>query len=381
MSQYRKSEIVSGLFITLAAVVFALFAFKVGRFDLLGLFRAEAVRCRAYFLDVKTLQVGSKVTVGGRNVGEVTDLRLVEGPWPIDQSPAGRTPAGETGRTNRLVNEVTFELTYRELRLEPRTALVTIAQDSLLSPHFLRLDPGRWPAEQPPRHIFEAELPDGTVIASGEGASIDDLVAIAQPAVQDFAAILQTLNREVLTPENMKTIGRLLVRLDDTVGQGQEILAKLDRGLLAPDNVEALDRMVHNLDAALADGRAAAARLDRILDAERDPRLDHILTDAAAATRELRENLDAVSGDLRRLLGTADRVLGDTETELAEAARRLQRALWQGEMALRKIRANPAVLLFGDDETDLEARDLDMTEIRLQGRARPYEQRDEKEEP
>ena len=49
-------------------------------------------------------------------------------------------------------------------------------------------------------------------------------------------------------------------------------------------------------------------------------------------------------------------------------------------MALRKIRANPAVLLFGDDETDLEARDLDLTEIRLRGRARPYEQRDERED-
>ena len=34
-----------------------------------------------------------------------------------------------------------------------------------------------------------------------------------------------------------------------------------------------------------------------------------------------------------------------------------------------------------DDETDLEARDLDLTEIRLRGRARPYEQRDERDEP
>ena len=60
--------------------------------------------------------------------------------------------------------------------------------------------------------------------------------------------------------------------------------------------------------------------------------------------------------------------------------RRLQRALWQGELALRKIRANPGVLFWGDDETDLEARDFDMTDLRLRGRARPYEQRDERDD-
>ena len=96
---------------------------------------------------------------------------------------------------------------------------------------------------------------------------------------------------------------------------------------------------------------------------------------------ELRTSLDAISTDLQLLLTKADRLVEDTDTEMVEATRRLRDALWQGEMALRKIRANPAVLLFGDDETDLEASDLDLTEIRLRGRARPYEQRDERDEP
>ena len=159
MSSYRRSEIVSGLFVVLAAVVFGLFAFKVGRFDLMGLLKDDAITCRAYFPNVKTLQVGSKVRVGGREVGEVIGLVLVEGSTP----PATQDPGG----LERLVNEVTFELMYPELRLDAGSARVRLAQESLLAPHFLELDPGRWPANQPPATLFEADLPDVVVIAFG----------------------------------------------------------------------------------------------------------------------------------------------------------------------------------------------------------------------
>ena len=78
MSSYRRSEIVSGLFVTLAAVVFALFAFKVGRFDLMGLLKDKAITCRTYFANVKTLQAGSKVRVGTRIIAapEAAQIRL-----------------------------------------------------------------------------------------------------------------------------------------------------------------------------------------------------------------------------------------------------------------------------------------------------------------
>ncbi len=376
MSDYRKSEVVSGLFITLAAVVFALFAFKVGRFDLMGLLKPEAVGGRAYFRDVKTLQVGSKVKVGGRDVGEVTGLQLVSRrARPRGLGRRGR-PGPGPGR-HRLVNEVTFELTYPGLRLDLETAGVTISQSSLLAPHFLELDPGEWPPEAPPPALFDAGLEDGTVFSSAEAAGLGDIMVRAGPAIDELTDILRTLNRDVLTPDNVDSVGRALGGLDQALVEGHELISTLNRGVLAPDNVEAVNRMVHNLDQAVADGRSAAARLDALLV---DPRLDAILTDVAAASGELHTSLEAISADLQLLLAKADRLIGDTDTELVEATRRLREALWQGEMALRKIRANPAVLLFGDDETDLEASDLDLTEIRLRGRARPYEQRDERDE-
>ena len=371
MSEYRRNEIVSGLFVTLAAVVFGLFAFKVGRFDLMGLLKGEALSARTYFLNVKTLQEGSQVRVGGREVGEVVGLRLVEDPTP---------EAADGGGLRRLVNEVTFELTYPELRLDPATARVLLAQDSLLAPHYLELDPGRWPRSAPPQPIFEAGLAAGLVLTSEEALGIEELMAKAPPVIDELTAVLEKLNRQLLTPENIQAVSQAFHDLEGAVAEGRQIATTLNRGLLAPDNVAALDRMVHDLEAALADGRSVAARLDAFLDAEQDPRLDRLLTELTATTEQMRANLDAVTADLRGLLQNTDRVVGEVETELAEASRRLQQALWQGEMALRKIRANPALLFFGDDETDLEARDLDLTEIRLRGRARPYEQRDERDE-
>ncbi len=373
MSSYRRSEIISGLFVVLAAVVFALFAFKVGRFDLMGLLKDDAVTCRTYFANVKTLQAGSKVRVGGREVGEVTGLVLVEAPTEI--------AAEDPGGLKRLVNEVTFELSYAQLRLDADTARVRLAQESLLAPHFLELDPGRWPAAAPPATLFEAGLPEVVVIASEAGVGIEELMALARPAIDELGILIRTVNEKLLTEDNLGAIGRALGELDGVIAEGRQIATTVNRGLLAPANVAAIERTIHNLDGAVADGRSVATRLDALLEGEQDPRLDDLLAEAKATTSELRENLNAVSADLRKLLKNTDRVVGQTETEIAEATRRLRRTLWQGEMALRKIRANPALLFFGDDETDLEARDLDLTEIRLRGRARPYEQRDERDDP
>lgn len=206
------------------------------------------------------------------------------------------------------------------------------------------------------------------------------MLSLARPAIGEITDILRKVNREVLTPHSIGALTRALSGLDQTLQEGYQAIATLNREVLAVDNVESVDRMIHNLDHAVADGRAITARLDSLLDAERDPRFDSILSDLAALTGELREDLDSATGDLRRVLDSTDRVLGSAETELAESTRRLNRTLWQGEMALRKIRANPSLLFFGDDETDLEAGDFDRTDIRLRGRARPYEQRDEWDE-
>ena len=78
MADYRKHEILSGLFIMIAVVVFSLFAFKVGDLDLFALFRGEALDCRAFFTDVKSLNTGAAVKIGGQRVGKVTGVEKQE---------------------------------------------------------------------------------------------------------------------------------------------------------------------------------------------------------------------------------------------------------------------------------------------------------------
>lgn len=49
------------------------------------------------------------------------------------------------------------------------------------------------------------------------------------------------------------------------------------------------------------------------------------------------------------------------------------------EQASKRIRANPAILLFGAEETPEERRRADETELRLRGRARRYDKEPPKE--
>ena len=84
-----------------------------------------------------------------------------------------------------------------------------------------------------------------------------------------------------------------------------------------------------------------------------------------------------MQADLQAVIKNADGLLSDNRADVAESIRRLRRGMWQAEMALRKIRTNPSVLLFGDEETDYEAREIDETQGRYGGRAPPFGGRDE----
>ena len=81
MVDYRKHEILTGLFIIAAILVFALFSFKVGGLDLLKPFRGRTLACWSDFPDVKGLEVSANVLAGGRKVGRVTAIELA-GPKP-----------------------------------------------------------------------------------------------------------------------------------------------------------------------------------------------------------------------------------------------------------------------------------------------------------
>jgi hypothetical protein len=351
MSDYRRSEIVSGLFVCLAIVVFMFFAFKVGGFDLLGLFRGKALACKAYFTDVKTLAPGVDVKVGGQPVGKVMSVRMVARaltPEQVEQLRAfheEKAAGGLTAGMLRQLVEVGFELNDPTLKLNPERARVSLNQGSILATHFLELDPGEWLETETPLGILEANFPQDLVIGSREGTGFEELVAIMKPVVREFDATLKTINGRLLNEDNAAAVGSILKNLDKTVASGRDL----------------------------------AERLDTLFDRARDPRLQETIDSVAGASAQLKVQLETLQADVHGFLASATGVLNDNRAELAEVTRRLRRTMWQAEMAMRKIRANPAVLLFGDEETDFEAAAPDESALRRGGRVRPYAQRDEGE--
>ncbi len=284
MADYRRSEIVSGLFIVLAVAVFGLFAFNVGGFELPRIMRGESLVCYANFTNVSSLEKGAKVSVGGRLVGKVTKLSIAEEELTqseyermVEVSGTDAFPGLEAGMKRQVV-EVEFELTDETLKLDAETARVSLVQDGLLGTHYLTLDPGYW-RDAGPETIFMSDLmtqDDRVEIKVRGSGGLDELIAAARPIVKKIDAAITKLNEEIL----------------------------------------------------------------------------------------------------RDLSG----ILSENRADVAEIVRRLRRTMWQAEMAARKIRANPSVVIWGDDEPDLEAIEIDESGIRRTGRARPYRQRDESDD-
>jgi len=373
MAEYRRHEVVTGAFILLAVAAFALFAFKVGRWELLDALQGPRLRCVTYLEDVKTLTNGGKVTAAGRVVGSVTELQLVE--RPVEESElihlatlGGRTDV-KVGQLRQIV-EVTFELTDPSLLLDPKSARVTLLQDGFLGQHFLDLEPGFWEPGAAPRPLFENGLRDGVVIAARAGTDVEKLLSAVYVTVTDVHEILEKVNENVLSRENSDALAKIIEDLGAVSGEARALLVKdnpngLHGSLVAPlqATISNADRLVADLRTALVDG--TIPRADRLLDSSQKA-LDSVAGDATALTT-----------DARSLVAHMDDLVTENSSDIAESMRRLRRSLWEAEMALRKVRSDPSVVIFGDDEQDLEAVEYDASGLRRSGRARPYGQRDE----
>lgn len=384
MEDYKKSEIVSGLFVCIAIVVLGLFAFRVGTFDLWGLFKGEALVCRANFLDVKTLASGAEVKVAGEPVGNVTNVQMVESQLTdehvrllrgtLDESMTNHLQAG----MRRQLIEVTFELTDPRLKLHVKSARVSLGRDSLITMHYLDLDPGVWPSGEDPKTIVDANFKETQpVLPTREQSDFEELVALAKPVIRQAESALVKINTHVLTKENAGWISKGLENFGSLLVETRTTVRNFDARVMSPENLDRVRNILGDLERASEAGRAAFKDLAQLLDRQSGSKLHEALDELAVASGKLDDRLDAVQADLQLALRGANDIVVDNSASLNESVRRLRRAMWQAEMALRKIRANPSVLLFGDDETDYQAGQPDESASRASGRAPPYGQRSE----
>jgi ABC-type transporter Mla subunit MlaD len=100
-------------------------------------------------------------------------------------------------------------------------------------------------------------------------------------------------------------------------------------------------------------------------------RIVKTLDEATARLSKSADNLD-------QLLKDSDGLIVQNNKNLYETVRGLRDMTHHLELAAKRIRANPSVLLFGSPETPEELRKADETELRLKGRARRYDKEDPK---
>ena len=405
----RRNELLGGAFVLISAAAFAVFAFRVGGVDLRAPFKPRAVRCLTYFDDVKTLDEGARVAVAGREVGVVRTIQVVDRPLStteVDRLLATYGPDAFPGLRagyRRHTVEVHFELTTPSLRIDLDTAAVQLGQDGLLGRHFLTLDPGYWSDDQRPQTLGERTFDAPLEFVSQESRGIDALVSALIPVANRAEALLEGLRADVLNEANGQRIGQVLEELaaslsalraqldaDDPQSLQQRVVDPLHSLLTNADEtitelrervleqtLTDVETLLHDGSEAIAHADAALVEVQHLVETSR-PELEAMVGDLRDTTAHLDARLAEIERSATTLLDDADRLLVSNEAELAETLRRLRRTMWQAELAVRKIRANPAVLLYGDDDPDLEARPLDRTPLWRRGRAAPYEQRQER---
>ncbi len=380
MERDRRSEIVTGLFVCAAVVVFGLFAFRVGRFEWLSFLKGHRITAVTGFPEAKTLSIGARVLVAGRSVGEVTAIRLVQRPMTDDDvARVAREMPGTSPSSGQLRTtvEVTFDIVDGELRIDPETARVALAQDGFLGNHFLDLTPGFFTPEALPPKVSERPAGDQLTLRPIESGALDTLLPLITETVQAARDVLTGVDEHFLGVTNRDAIAAML---RDFAGVAASLRALLDVG--NADGVQA--SLIRPAQRTLDALEGAVVNADRELRANALPKLDSLLDrsgkaldEASKLVTDLRTAVGDVQRDVQSLLQSGERVVAENRVNLADSLLRLRGAMWQAELALRKVRANPAVLLFGDSESDLEAAPIDATNARRSGRAGIYPQRGE----
>lgn len=374
MPNYQRNEIVPGLFVLAAAAVFVLFAFRVGRWQVLDVLKGQRLHCHAVFDEVKTLSPGARVAVAGRRVGEVSRLRWTELPYTAEdieqvRRQFGKLPAGIREGARRLVVEVEFELADQGLRLDPASAQVALLQEGLLGQYFLDLYPGYWDEGSQPPTIFAAGFAQPVGIRARRAGGFEAIAGTVGEAVESIQALATTLREGVLSEPNRNQFSTLLQEISAAARDLAALLRADNEAGLQQGTLQPLRRALDGATGAIDELRV------RLLQ-DTLPRAEQVLDESQRAVVEFQTALAAVQSDLGRALDQIEGTVLDVRPDLAESARRLRSSMWQAEMALRKIRLDPSVLLLGSREQDLEARDpgggLDPS-----GRARPFLQRDE----
>lgn len=337
----KSTELRSGIFVILAMVVLTILIFSVGNF------RARlqsAVRYTTYVEDVKFLKPHDAVTFGGLKVGEIK---------AIDVAP-------ERHGMLRITLDVDADIPVRE------DSFVTVKQDGILGPKYLEISPGS----------STARLNTGGAVLPGiVPRAFVELGPSFEGPLQRLDKLIENLNLIVGDAEFRRNIAGLLTDTRALLTNLNDQVTKM--GGVATRSNETLAELQETM-------KAAREPLTRTLK-NTEELTAHLTKDADQLTEKLSKTLDELSARLQKTGDALDQLLRDSDAvilrnnaNLYETLRGLRDTTHHLELAAKRIRANPSLLLFGGPETPEELRRADETELRLKGRARRYDKEDPK---
>ena len=340
----KSSELRSGVFVVLAVVALTILIFSVGNFR--ARLKSQA-RYVTYVTNSKFLKTHDPITYGGYKVGEIKSLEV----------------APDRHGMVKITLDVDLDTPVME------DSVITVKQDGILGPKYLEVSPGTPGGKRAPAG---ATLPGVTPIAFVElGPSFEG-------PMTKLDALLDNVNKIVGDEEFRKNISAMLTEARGLLKSLSEQIEKVGTaaGKTGERSQEVLAE-VHDTIKSLREPLGRTLKNSEELTAR-------LAKDADTLTDRMVKTIDEVTVRLNRSLDSLDQILKDTDglivqnnKNLFETVRGMRDMTHHLELAAKRIRANPSVVLFGSPETPEEVRRADETELRLKGRARRYD----KEEP
>ena len=341
----KSLELRSGIFVVLAVVALTILIFSVGNFR--ARFKSSS-RYVTYVGNVKFLRNHDPVTFGGFRIGEIKNIEV----------------APDHHGMVKITVDIDEDIPVRE------DSVITVKQDGILGPKYLEISAGT-PASK--RVAVGAAIPGLVPVAFVElGPSFEGPMA-------KLDTLLDNVNKIIGDEEFRKNVSgmlsearAMLVSLNEQIQKVGAAAAKTGER-----SQEALAEVTETVKAArepltktLKDTDELTLKLSKNAD---------LLTDKIGKTLdEVTARLGKTADNLDQLLKDSDGLIVQNNKNLFETVRGLRDTMHHLELAAKRIRANPSVVLFGTPETPEELKRADETDLRLKGRARRYDKEDPK---
>jgi len=341
----KSTELRSGIFVVLAVAALIILIFSVGNFR--ARLKSQS-RYLTYVDNAKFLKAHDPVTYGGYRIGEIKSLEV----------------APERHGMVKITLDVDVDIPVKE------DSIITVKQDGILGPKYLEISPGT-PGSR--------RVPSGATLAGVSPVAFVELGPSFEGPMVKLDTLLDNVNKIIGDEEFRKNISAMLTDARNLLKSLSEQIEKV--GAMAGKTGERSQEVLGEVQETV---KTLREPLNRTLK-NTEELTARLSKDADAITDRIVKTLDELTAKLNKSLDSLDQVLKDTDglivqnnKNLFETIRGMRDMTHHLELAAKRIRANPSVVLFGSSETPEELRRADETELRLKGRARRYDKEDPK---